>query len=243
MESDKSSLTVIVPFYNEETTLKKSVTNLIIENVADSIILVDDYSSDNSLKIAESLVREHPNLLLLKKETNEGKGSAVYFAKPYVKTTHVIVHDADLEYYPSDITKMFEISKQNPNSLIIGTRTQKGIERKKIYKTLVFINKLLTYLFNILNLTRITDIATCYMLMPSNFYKEKLGKEKKFCVEVEILSQFNKSNNSIIEIPIKYTGRKYSEGKKINFIDGLSILIKIIQYSKFLNFFNFSKKL
>ena len=84
MESDKSSLTVIVPFYNEETTLKKSVTNLIIENVADSIILVDDYSSDNSLKIAESLVREHPNLLLLKKETNEGKGSAVYFAKPYV---------------------------------------------------------------------------------------------------------------------------------------------------------------
>ena len=66
MESDKSSLTVIVP-YNEETTLKKSVTNLIIENVADSIILVDDYSSDNSLKIAESLVREHPNLLLLKK--------------------------------------------------------------------------------------------------------------------------------------------------------------------------------
>ena len=57
MESDKSSLTVIVPFYNEETTLKKSVTNLINENVADSIILVDDYSSDNSLKIAESLVR------------------------------------------------------------------------------------------------------------------------------------------------------------------------------------------
>ena len=94
LESDKSSLTVIVPFYNEETTLKKSVTNLINENVADSIILVDDYSSDNSLKIAESLVREHPNLLLLKKETNEGKGSAVYFAKPYVKTTHVIVHDA-----------------------------------------------------------------------------------------------------------------------------------------------------
>ena len=243
MKSEKCSLTVIVPFYNEETTLKNSVTNLINENVAESIILVDDNSSDDSLTIAKNLVLEYPNLLLIKKETNEGKGSAVYFAKPYVKTTHVIVHDADLEYYPSDITKMFDISKKNPESLIIGTRTQKGVERKKIYKTLVFINKLLTYLFNILNFTKISDIATCYMLMPSNFYKEKLGKEKKFCLEVEILSQFNKSANTIIEIPIKYTGRKYSEGKKINFIDGVSILIKIIQYSKFLDLFNFSKKL
>ena len=71
MESDKSSLTVIVPFYNEETTLKKSVTNLIIENVADSIILVDDYSSDNSLKIAESLDLSKAHLTAVLKEMAE----------------------------------------------------------------------------------------------------------------------------------------------------------------------------
>lgn len=236
MNYGSESLTVIVPFYNEESTLEKSVQNLIEENVASCIILVDDFSSDNSYYIAENLVKQNPEIILLKKEKNEGKGSAVYFAKPYVLTSHVIVHDADLEYSPSDISKLFEISKINPSSLLIGTRTIKGVSRKKIYKTLVFINKMLTYLFNILNFSRVSDIATCYMLMPSKFFINNIGEEKKFCIEVEILSKFIKTKNPIIEIPIQYNGRKYSEGKKIKFIDGISILIKIFQYSKLFNF-------
>tara|TARA_B000000565_G_scaffold255407_1_gene235937 strand:- start:203 stop:934 length:732 start_codon:yes stop_codon:yes gene_type:complete len=242
MNSMDKSLTVIVPFFNEEKTLKKSVDNLISEKVAKSIILVDDKSTDNSLNIAEEFVSKNSNILLLKKGLNEGKGSSVYYAKSHINTSHVIVHDADLEYYPSDIAKLFEISKNNPRSLIVGTRTQKGVDRKKIYKTLVIINKLLTYLFNILNFCNVSDIATCYMLMPTDFFKNNVGTEKRFCIEVEILSQFNKTGGSIIEMPIKYTGRKYSEGKKISISDGLEILIKIFQYSKFIEIFKLPRK-
>ena len=80
------------------------------------------------------------------------------------------------------------------------------------------------------------------MLMPTDFFKNNVGTEKRFCIEVEILSQFNKTGGSIIEMPIKYTGRKYSEGKKISISDGLEILIKIFQYSKFIEIFKLPRK-
>lgn len=236
MTLNNNSLTIIVPFYNEENTLSESVKGLINQDIAENIILVDDSSSDESLPIAFELKKLSEKIIVLKKDKNEGKGSAVVFAKPYVKSSHVIVHDADLEYHPSDIVKLFEMAKLNPESLILGTRTKEGIERRKIYKTLVLINKLFTSIFNVLNSSKISDITTCYMLMPSKFFLNTVGDEKKFCIEVEILSKFLRSNNEIIEIPIRYTGRKYSEGKKINFFDGFSIFIKIIWYSKLFSF-------
>ena len=85
------------------------------------------------MNIAEELVGKNSNILLLK-ELNEGKGSSVYYAKSHINTSHVIVHDADLEYFPSDIAKLFEISKNNPRSLIVGTRTQKELIEKKFIK-------------------------------------------------------------------------------------------------------------
>ena len=148
MTLNNKSLTIIVPFYNEENTLLESVKGLINQNIASSIILVDDFSSDKSLSIAHEVKKLSEKIIVLEKAKNEGKGSAVIFAKPYITSSHIIVHDADLEYHPSDIVKLFEMAKQNPESLIIGTRTKEGIERQKIYKTLVFINKLFTLIFN-----------------------------------------------------------------------------------------------
>ena len=236
MTLNNKSLTIIVPFYNEENTLLESVKGLINQNIASSIILVDDFSSDKSLSIAHEVKKLSEKIIVLEKAKNEGKGSAVIFAKPYITSSHIIVHDADLEYHPSDIVKLFEMAKQNPESLIIGTRTKRGIERQKIYKTLVFINKLFTLIFNFLNSSKISDITTCYMLMPAKFFLNNIGDEKGFCIEVEILSKFLRSSDKIIEIPIRYTGRKYSEGKKINLFDGFSIFIKIIWYSKLFSF-------
>ena len=236
MALNNTSLTIIVPFYNEENTLLDSVKGLIDQNIASDIILVDDFSSDKSLSIAREIKKLSEKLIVLEKDKNEGKGSAVIFAKPYINSSHVIVHDADLEYHPSDIVKLFEMAKLNPESLIIGTITKEGIERQKIYKTLVFINKLFTLIFNFLNSSKISDITTCYMLMPAKFFLNSIGDEKKFCIEVEILSKFLRSDNKIIEIPIRYTGRKYSEGKKINLFDGFSIFIKIIWYSRLFSF-------
>lgn len=233
MNSYNFSLTVLVPFYNEENYLEQSVKKLIEENVADQIILINDCSNDKSLEIAKNFINANQNILLLNKTINEGKGSAISFAKKYITSSHVIVHDADLEYSPSDIHKLKELAIDNPDYLILGSRTLKGPSRVKIYKSLVLINKLLSVVFSMLNSFKISDIATCYMLMPSRFFLNSKFKEKKFGIEVEILSKFLKSSDKIMESPISYVGRKYSEGKKITLFDGVSIFYKIIIYSKF----------
>ncbi len=237
MHNKNFGLTVIVPFYNESSTLKKSLTSLIDEKIADEIILVDDCSTDDSYLIAKNISDNYPSIKLLKKSVNEGKGSAVIFAKNEISYSHLIVQDADLEYSPRDIKKLFNISKNEPACLILGSRTESNIKRKKIYKSLVLINKFYSIIFSILNNYKVSDIATCYMLMPSNFFIENIDKEKGFGIEVEILSSFLQTNNKIIEYPISYVGRKYSEGKKIKLKDGINIFFKIIKYSKFILFF------
>ena len=240
MHDKNFGLTVIVPFYNESSTLRKSLTSLINENIANEIILVDDCSTDNSYQIAKNLSNNYPDIKLLRKSSNEGKGSAVMYAKNEISYSHLIIHDADLEYSPKDIKKLFNISKNEPSCLILGSRTQTNLKRKKIYKTLVLINKFYSIIFSILNNYKVSDIATCYMLMPSNFFIKNINKEKGFGIEVEILSSFLQTNNKIIEYPISYTGRKYSEGKKIKLKDGINIFFKIIKYSKFVLFFKIS---
>ena len=239
MDKNKYSLTVIVPFFNEQKTLKNSVLNLIREEVASEIILVDDFSSDSSYQIAKDLSKKYSIIKLLKKPENEGKGSAVIYAKEWVKSTHVIVHDADLEYSPSDIASLFNISKKYPDALILGSRTQGVKSRKKIYKSLVIINKFFAIFFSILNNYKISDIATCYMLVPTEFLKKQINAEKGFGIEVEILSKFLKYHNQIIEFPISYNSRRYADGKKIKITDGLVIFYKIISYSKFISLFRF----
>ena len=106
MHDKNFGLTVIVPFYNESSTLRKSLTSLINENIANEIILVDDCSTDNSYQIAKNLSNNYPDIKLLRKSSNEGKGSAVVFAKNEISYSHLIIHDADLEYSPKDIKKL-----------------------------------------------------------------------------------------------------------------------------------------
>ena len=92
----------------------------------------------------------------------------------------------------------------------------------------------MSFFFSIVNFYYITDVATCYKLMPSSFFKEVTLREKGFSIEVELLSKFLKKNRSILEIPIKYEGRTYTEGKKIKTSDGFKYLFNTLKY-KFVN--------
>ncbi len=96
----------------------------------------------------------------------------------------------------------------------------------------MIINKIFTSLFSLLNSYKVSDIASCYMLMPTLFLKDYIYEERGFGIEVEILSKFLKTNNKIVEIPINYSARSYSQGKKIKVKDGLNIFIKIFKYRK-----------
>ncbi|MFL2689091.1 MAG: glycosyltransferase, partial [Candidatus Actinomarina sp.] len=188
---------------------------------------------DQSANIAKEIEKKYKIVKYYKKDLNEGKGSALILGYKKVSSSHIIVHDADLEYEPTDIQNLKELSIQNPKSLILGSRNLGNISRKKRYKYLVIGNKFITKFFSLINNVSISDISTCYMIYSKRFIENIVLNEKKFGIEIEILSKFVKTGNNIFEIPINYSGRSYKEGKKITFKDGIGIFFKVFKY-KFL---------
>lgn len=231
------TLTAIVPIFNEEKYLLDSVTRLQKTNIFNEIILIDNCSTDASLAIAQNLKEKDSSILVFQTKNNDGKASAVQLGLNFVKTSHVVIHDADLEYFPDDIVEMFEVAKVNPNDLILGSRVIGNKERKNIYFTTYFGNRILSIMFSFINRYKVSDISTCYQMYSlKNIQKLNLN-EKGFGMELEVLSKFIKLGIEIIEVPIKYEGRSYSEGKKIKLSDALNIAFKMIKYSK-LNLFS-----
>lgn len=232
----KQSLTAIVPFFNEENTLYQSTKQLALVDDIELIILVDDCSSDNSLSIArqlESELKDLKSFLILKNEINGGKGSAINKAKDFISTSHVLIHDADLEYSPEDIPPMRKLSIENPESLILGSRFIGNKTRNNLYLRTYLANKVMSMFFSVVNLYWVSDVATCYKLFPSSFLKEINIQEKGFSIEIELLSKFLKKHKSIKEYPISYDGRSYEDGKKIKLRDGVLYLINTIRYRFF----------
>ena len=228
-----NNLAVIVPFYNEENYLQKSLNRLIDYDIFDQIILVDDCSTDNSAIIANENALKTDKIIYLKSSTNKGKGNALNLAKNIVETSHVIIHDADLEYFPEDIVEMFDCVQENQDSLILGSRFIGNKKRTNIYSRTMIANKAMSSFFSLLNSYQVSDIATCYKLMPTSFFKEMDIKENGFSIEIEIVAKFLKYNKSIIEIPIRYEGRSYEEGKKIKTSDGFKYLLNTVKYRFF----------
>ena len=224
------NLTVVIPFYNEEKFLRKSVERVLKIKDIKTIYLINDGSKDNSLDIAKQLVHENSSIKLLSSDINSGKGDALNLVREYIETSHVVIHDADLEYFPDDIQGMFELSQNNPKALILGTRFRGYKDRKNLYTRTLIANKILSTLFSIVHFRRISDIATCYKLMPTSYFKYQEIKEKGFSIEVELLAKFIKTKESIIEFPISYEGRSYEEGKKIGLKDGFSFIFTIFKY-------------
>ena len=228
------NLSVIVPFFNEEQFLEESVNRLLSNDIYSSIYLIDNNSNDNSYNIAKDLETKHEKIELHKTKKNKGKGAAVEFGRNLIKTSHVVIHDADLEYFPEDIIEMFDVAQTNQNSLILGSRFIGSRKRENIYLRTLLANKVMSSFFSFVNFYKVTDVATCYKLMPSNFFVNTKLKENGFSIEIELLSKFLKYNKSVLEVPIAYEGRSYSEGKKIKAFDGIQYLLNTIKY-RFLN--------
>ena len=204
-----------VPFYNEEKFIKESVSKLVSVNVAQYIYLVDDFSTDNSPAIAKELAEQFDNVKLFSKNVNERKGSCLRFIQSEIITTHVVMHDADLEQNPFDLLKISDAAKVNRNSLIIGSRTLGQGNRVRMYKYLSFANQILSNLFNLLHFTKVSDISSGYIMYSMDFLNSIDIKERGFGIEVELLSKFIKSNKNIIEIPIDYLEERTQKEKKL----------------------------
>ena len=225
-----NKLTVIVPFYNEQDLLLKSVSRLNEQNIADNILLIDDSSSDNSYQIAESIQSQNPHIKLLKTKKNLGKGGAIKLGIENTESDYIIVHDADLEYDPKNIKTALDLAKeQNQEKIVIlGSRFIGNIKRKNLYRRTFIANKFLFFLFSIFSGTKVSDVATCYKLISKNIYKNIEITKNGFEFEVEILSKSLKLADRYLEIPINYEGRSYKDGKKIKFSDGFKYIYAII---------------
>jgi glycosyltransferase involved in cell wall biosynthesis len=226
-------LTVLIPFFNEEKTLKESTLRVISMLPKAKILLIDDNSNDNSKSIAIELESTYSQIQLLQNFKNLGKGSALNLSKDFIVTSHIVIHDADLEYFPEDIVEMYELAKLYPNDMIIGSRFIGKKNRKNVYRRTYFANKLMSLFFSIIFMKKISDIATCYKLIPSKFFKNVDFIENSFSIEIEMVAKFLKSKHNVHEVPISYSGRSYEEGKKIKPFDGLMYLINTIKYRIF----------
>ena len=228
-------LSVIIPNYNEERTIKKIIYKVYEQKkfINLEIVVVDDFSSDKSKEILNKLKSEGKIDHLILQEKNYGKGFAIQTALKMCSGKIVIIQDADLEYDPVDFKSMLNIMKQRNLRCLYGSRVLgKNRYNQKNFTSLfrIFANHILTIFTNIIYKQKLTDAHTCYKMVETNLIKSFNLKEKKFAFCPELTAKVSKRGVKIFECAISYKGRTYEEGKKINFFDGLEAIWVLIKY-------------
>ena len=226
---DEKLLTIIVPVYNEEKTIKNVLFSLsrIRETIKSTeIIVVNDGSKDNSLKILEENQNNYD--LLINNLQNKGKGNAVKSALEKANGKYVIFQDADLEYDPQDFIKFINLIKKFSPDLIMGSRFNYSDYTRSHH----FFNKIgnmcITFIFNLFNQTTFTDVYTCYACFKRELLDHNNLKTNGFEQQAEILSKVVKKGKIFYEVPINYNGRTHDEGKKIRFYHIFSVIYQIV---------------
>ena len=229
-------ITIIIPVYNEKKYIKTLLNKVIkLKGIKTQIIIVDDGSSDGSTEILknEFINNKKINKIIFHKK-NLGKGSAIKSAQRYIRGNYTIIQDADLEYEPRDIIKIYKFIKSKKYRVVYGSRVlnKNKYETTQNFTHLVRIwgNVFLTKISNIINNQNLTDAHTCYKMFDSKVFKKINLKEKGFAFCPEVTTKLSKKNYKIIEVPISYKGRTYDNGKKITLFDGLIALISLVKY-------------
>lgn len=228
-------LSVIIPVYNEEQTIENIINRLSATKIADEIIVVNDASSDKTQDILNNIVCKNHNkneIIFLRHTENLGKGEAIKTGLKRVTGDYVLIQDADWEYDPMDIPKLIKPINDGKAEVVFGSRFTG--EHRNLFFWHMVANKMLTLLTNILYDTTLSDMETCYKLVPTQLLKELHLQSKRFDFEPEVTAKILKRGVRIYEVPISYAGREYSEGKKIGPKDGLSAVWTLIKY-KFTN--------
>ena len=220
-----------MPFFNEENTLEIAVTNLVNEDFASEIILVNDGSNDKSYEIATSLQNKHEFIKLIESKENKGKGHALKLGINVASKKFIGVLDADLEYSPNDLKNLFQEIDINNLDIVCGSRFIGDFKRDNIYVRTYLANKFLSMFFSIIHREKVTDIATCLKVFRKTLFDSIDLKANGFSIEVEILAKTLSKSDNFKEFPISYTARSYEEGKKIKLIDGFRYIYSIIRYS------------
>lgn len=221
-------LSIIIPVFNEEKTIKEIIRRVVLAPTLDyqkEIIVINDGSTDKTKKILKELKKEF-DFIFLTHSQNLGKGSAIKTGLKYATGNYAIIQDADLEYNPDDLPKLLK-ALDKTHKAIYGSRNLEP--REKSYFYCAWGVKFLTFLTNLLFGAKLTDIFTCYKLIPTDLFKSLDLTSSRFEIEAEITAKILKSGYKIKEVAISYFPRSYKEGKKIRIRDGLKSIWIIIK--------------
>ncbi len=223
-------LSIIVPVYNEGKTVAKVLEQLLSLDLGPwqkEIIVVDDSSTDNTPEQVRRFNKS--GVKIYRHVKNMGKGAAIRTGLSKATGDFVIIQDADLEYNPKDIRSLLVTAENNPGYVIYGSRFR-GRHEDTIFGHKAG-NIFLTLLTNLLYQSSLSDMETCYKLVPKKYLRDLEIKSNRFNFEPEITAKLLKLNIGILEVPINYKKRGFSEGKKIKwFRDGLAALWTLVRY-------------
>lgn len=228
------SLTVLVPVYNEKHLVEASLRRVLrlshrlIKRL--EVIVVDDCSTDDSLKVLQQLAMEDKRIVLVRHERNQGKGAAVRTALGHATGDICVVHDADLEYHPADIPALLVPFAEEGADAVFGSRYLPSMYRRTLMYRHTLMNKFLTNIGNFFSDLNLSDIETGYKAINTDLLKSIPLRSNDFRFEVEVTLKLAKRRARIFEAPIRYSPRSYEEGKKIRARDGVLALWSMLRY-------------
>jgi glycosyltransferase involved in cell wall biosynthesis len=226
-------LSVVIPCYNERSTIETVVEAVRSAPVKDvEIIVVDDGSTDGTRELLKGKPAGWVDKIVLQ-EGNLGKGAALRAGFQNATGDIVMVQDADLEYDPGEYPVLLEPILENRADVVFGSRFMGGRPHRVVYFWHMVGNRFLTLLSNMFTNLNLTDMETCYKVFRREFLESITIEENRFGFEPEITAKVAKAKSRVFEVGISYNGRTYEEGKKIGWRDGVRALYVIVKYNLF----------
>ena len=230
-------LSVVIPVYNEEKTLRVLVDKVRQVPIRKELILIDDCSKDRTRDVLKALEAEggqddFNKIRIFFHDVNQGKGAALKTGFSHVEGDIVIIQDADLEYDPAEYPRLLQPIVENKADVVFGSRFLGDQAHRVLYFWHYLGNRFLTTLSNCFTNLNLSDMETCYKVFRRSVIDEITPKlvQKRFGFEPEITARVARRRLRVFETSVSYAGRTYAEGKKIGWRDGFKALYCIVRF-------------
>jgi glycosyltransferase involved in cell wall biosynthesis len=218
----------LIPAYNEAATVLEVLERIGALDLDAEMIVVDDGSTDDTATLVEGYAASHPAVVLVR-QANRGKGSAVRVAMTRMTKEIAVIQDADMEYDPADVVKLIAPIERGVADVVYGSRLSGGAPQRAYMFWHLIGNRFLSLLTGVLFNTTLSDMETGYKAFRADTLRSLRLTQDSFAIEPEITGEVCRRNLRIYEMPVAYYGRTYAEGKNITWRDGFKAVSVLVQ--------------